>query len=129
VLQDPESWVHTKYRCKLERTCDTSWAEVPVSLIPVGGPSYTGVGADVVASTVILGVSGSQWSWAWHIYVYVYVYVSVYVYVYVIERGLCIGEVGEGTENVFNDVNTVYLNMILKKCKKISLYIFGEYFC
>jgi hypothetical protein len=57
---DPEPWVCTKHRCKLEGTRASGWAGVLVSLVPLGFPVLLGAGKYVVVSTVILSVSVLQ---------------------------------------------------------------------
>ena len=57
---EPEPWVCSGHRFKLERTCASGWVEVCISLVPVGVSVTLGVGENVVASAVILSVSELQ---------------------------------------------------------------------
>ena len=57
---ESEHWVYTGDRYKPEGTYAFGWLGVHVSLVPVGVLVMTGVGKDVVASTVILSVSEIQ---------------------------------------------------------------------
>lgn len=56
LSEEPLPKVYTGPWFRPEGTCTPDLARVPVSLKP-GGPITSGVGADVVASLVILGVS------------------------------------------------------------------------
>ena len=53
---EPEFWVCSRHRCKLEGTCTFCWVGVCVFLVPVEVLVMEGVCRDV-ASTVILGSS------------------------------------------------------------------------
>jgi hypothetical protein len=41
---EPEPWVSSGHRYKLEGTCPSGWAVVCVSLVPMGVPVMLGVG-------------------------------------------------------------------------------------
>lgn len=60
---EPELWVCSGHRCKLNGTYASGWAWVCVFLFLVGIPVSLCVRKDVVASTVILSVSELQCSW------------------------------------------------------------------
>jgi hypothetical protein len=47
VCGDPEPWVCSRQRYKLEGTCTSGWVGVCVSLVPVGVLVRLGVGKDV----------------------------------------------------------------------------------
>lgn len=49
-------WVCSGHRCNLEEMCASGWVGVPSPLLLVGVPVIPGVGTDIVASLVILGV-------------------------------------------------------------------------
>jgi hypothetical protein len=57
VGEEPEPWVCSGHRCKMEGTHASGLSGVCVSLVPVGVPVMLGVGKVVVSSTVILSVS------------------------------------------------------------------------
>jgi hypothetical protein len=64
VSREPESYVCSGHRCKLEGTRASGWEGVCVSLVLGGEGAVTlGVGKDVVASAVILNVSELHCSW------------------------------------------------------------------
>ena len=54
---DPEPWVCSRQRYKLEGTCTSGWVGVCVSLVSVGFTVFVDVVKDVVALPVILSVS------------------------------------------------------------------------
>jgi hypothetical protein len=60
---DPEPWVCSRHRHKLDETLASGWEGVCVSLVPVGVPITLGVGKGVVAPTVLLNMSKFQCSW------------------------------------------------------------------
>lgn len=57
VSGEPELWVCCGHRYKAEGMCASGWAEVPASLVSVVVAVMMDVGADVVVSSVILGMS------------------------------------------------------------------------
>lgn len=57
VHGETEPWVSSEDRHKQEGMCASGWVRLPASLVLMGVPVILGVGADVVASPVILGVS------------------------------------------------------------------------
>jgi hypothetical protein len=60
---EPELWVCSGHRCKLEGTHVSGWAGVCIFLVPVRVPVVLRIGKNVVASTVIMSVSECQCSW------------------------------------------------------------------
>ena len=62
VGAEPDPWVCSRHRCKLEGTCASGLVRFCVSLVPVGVPVIVCVGKDV-SSVVILSVSQLQCSW------------------------------------------------------------------
>ena len=59
---EPEPWVCSGHRCKLEGTHDSGWVMVCFSDSSWGVPVMLGVGKDAVASIVTLSVSELQCS-------------------------------------------------------------------
>lgn len=53
---EPEHWVCSRHRCKLEGTHASGWQGLDF-LVPVSVPVMLGIEKDVVASTLILSVS------------------------------------------------------------------------
>ena len=49
LFGEPDPWVFSGHRCKLEGTCASGWAGICISLVPVGVPVTLGVGKDIVA--------------------------------------------------------------------------------
>ena len=65
---EPEPWVCSGHRCKLEGTCASGWVGFCIFLVPMWVSVMLGVGKDVVAFAVILSVSELQCSWVCLIY-------------------------------------------------------------
>jgi hypothetical protein len=64
---DPEPWICSGHRCKLKGTHASGWVGVHAFLIPVEVLVMPGVGAAVVASAVVLGLSEFQRCWVFQI--------------------------------------------------------------
>ena len=60
---EPEPWVCSGHKCKLNGTCASGSAGVCVSLVPMEVPVSLGFGQDVVASAVISSMPELQCSW------------------------------------------------------------------